>query len=52
MSCFDRWYGSVVTLLAKYGVDTTDLDEAYWRDAYRDGKNPEEAVMEDLCLSV
>jgi len=50
MSAFDRWFAAVQALLTKYGLDP-DVDPAYYYDAYHDGLSPEEAVMEDACLT-
>ena len=49
---FQKWMDSVLMLLQKRGIDTADLDEAFYRSLYRDDLDPEEAVQEDLCLSV
>lgn len=47
---FEKWLETVQLLLEKRGIDAGDLDVAFYRELYKDGLDPEQAVREDACL--
>ena len=50
MTPFENWLQTVSALLAKRGIEPLDLDLGFYMSLYRDGLDPEQAVLEDACL--
>lgn len=51
ITSFERWLETVNALREKHGLEPVHLEEIpVYRDAWKDGLNPEEAILEDACL--